>query len=97
MVTQKTDQLGRTYYTDIYGNKTSRAGSMASHASYVDAEGTLRDSGDEGKRTGTGFFGMDQGGGKWDAGTAESRALVRERAGIEQGQKMEGEGFKDLR
>jgi hypothetical protein len=98
MATKHTDIYGREYYVDARtGERTSRAGAMASEATYVTQEGRLMDSGDEGKRTGTGFFGMDQGGGKWDAGDAESRALVRERSGIEAGQKMEGDEWKDLR
>jgi len=98
MATKQTDAFGREYYVDARtGERTSRAGAMASEATYVTQEGRLMDSGDEGKRTGTGFFGMNQGGGKWDAGDAESRALVRERSGVEAGQKMEGKEFSNLR
>ena len=101
MVTAYTDEYGRQYYIDPdTGKRIGKNEAYSKVGTTIDPEtGRRRDIGDTGKRTEFGMFGVKQelASSKYDVGTAASRAMFREEAGIGFDEELKGKQFRKTR
>jgi len=101
MVTAYTDEYGREYYKDPNtGKRIGKDEAYSKAGTTIDAEtGRSKDIGDSGKRTSVGMFGVkgDLASAKYDVGTAASRAMFKEEAGIGLDQELKGKKFRQTR
>jgi len=101
MVTAYTDEYGRQYYIDPdTGKRIGKNEAYSKVGTTIDPEtGRRKDIGDTGKRTEFGMFGVKQdlASSKYDVGTAASRAMFREEAGIGFDEELKGKQFRKTR